>query len=657
MLLIISQQQEIVEYVNKNQKGQFDMTGKITSRIFNYIYLFIIFLLLPSFQNCGEKPPKVLSELDELDEAPYRDASKPVDERMEDLLSRMTLDEKVGQMTQVDRQFLEKESEIGKYFLGSLLSGGGSTPEVNEPLTWTAMVDRYQEAALSTKLKIPLIYGIDAVHGHNNVRGATIFPHNIGLGCANNPELVRRIAEATALEVAATGIDWAFGPCISVPQDERWGRTYEGFAEEPDIVSRLAKAAVLGFQSDQLNNPLSILACAKHFVGDGGTTWGTGRNDKSDRGDTQISEEELRRIHLPGYLAALEAGVGSIMPSFSSWNGEKCHGSKYLLTDLLKDELGFEGFVVSDWEGIDQIPGDYKSDIITAINAGIDMVMVPGAAKWGGQSYVDFITLLKEAVTEESIPMDRVDDAVRRILRIKFKMGLFEAPFANGSLLASVGSAEHREVARESVRESMVLLKNENGLLPLSKDLTRIHVAGKNANDLGHQCGGWTISWQGGSGPITDGMTILEAIQQTVSTNTTVFFSEDGSEAEGADVGVVVIGETPYAEGEGDREDLSLDLQDIDAINKVKSAGIPVVVILISGRPMIIETELTKWDALLAAWLPGTEGQGVADVLFGDYNLTGKLSFSWPRTMSQIPINLGDEDYDPLFEYGFGLSY
>ncbi|MEE9167923.1 MAG: glycoside hydrolase family 3 N-terminal domain-containing protein [Candidatus Neomarinimicrobiota bacterium] len=627
------------------------------SKTLSYRLSLVAFLLLLTLPNCAEKPPQVSPDFEDLDEALYGDASRPADERIDDLLSRMTLDEKVGQMTQVGRQFLNDEEDIGIYFLGSLLSGGGSTPEVNEPAAWAEMYDRFQGAALSTRLGIPLIYGIDAVHGNNNVRGATIFPHNIGLGCANNPDLVRRVARATALEVAATGVDWTFGPCIAVPRDERWGRTYEGFAEEPQIVSRLAEAAVLGLQSDQLDNPSTILACAKHFVGDGGTTWGTGMDGKSDRGDAQISEEELRRIHLPGYVAAIEAGVGSIMASFNSWNGERCHGSRYLLTDLLKGELGFEGFVVSDWEGIDQLEGDYKSNIVTSINAGIDMVMVPGAVKWGGQSYVDFIKLLKEAVAEGSIPTDRVDDAVRRILRLKFKMGLFEAPFSDSSLLGSVGSDEHRALARESVRESIVLLKNDDGLLPLSKDLNRIHVAGKNANDLGHQCGGWTISWQGDSGRITEGTTVIEGIQQIVSATTTVTFSEDGSGAEGADAGVVVIGETPYAEGEGDREDLSLDQRDIDAIERVKGAGIPVVVIIISGRPLIIEAELDNWEALIAAWLPGTEGQGVADVLFGDYDPTGKLSISWPRTMSQIPINIGDEDYDPLFEFGFGLAF
>ncbi len=587
----------------------------------------------------------------------YKDPTKSVTDRVEDLLSRMTLEEKIGQMTQVDRQFLERDSDIATRYLGSLLSGGGSTPDENRPQSWADMYDRYQKIALSSRLGIPILYGIDAVHGHNNVVGATIFPHNIGLGCADDPDLVEEVSRITALEVAGTGIDWTFAPCIAVPRDERWGRTYEGYGESPDIVARLGKAAVRGFQSGKLGSPGNILACAKHFIGDGGTKWGTGRNGKADRGDTQISEEELRAIHLPGYLSAIEAGVGSIMASYNQWNGTYCHASKYLLTDLLKEELGFEGFVVSDWEGIDQIPGDYKADIITAINAGIDMVMVPGAVPFGGESYTRFIELLKEAVEEGSIPRSRIDDAVRRILKIKFRMGLFENPFTDRSLTEKIGSKEHRAVARQAVRQSLVLLKNNNGLLPLSKNMERILVSGKNADDLGNQCGGWTISWQGESGSVTEGTTILEGIREVVSPATEVLFSRDGFGAKDADVAIVVVGETPYAEWEGDKADLTLDNEDRETLRRVKSAGIPLVVIIVSGRPLIIESEIDDWDALIAAWLPGTEGQGVADVLFGDYNPTGRLSMSWPRSMSQIPINVGDEKYDPLFEYGFGLSY
>ena len=590
------------------------------------------------------------------DSSIYKIPGLPVMDRVLDLLSYMTLEEKIGQMTQVDRQFLESDNDINAYYLGSLLSGGGSTPPKNYPRSWAEMYDGYQKIALSTRLRIPIIYGIDAVHGHNNVIGATIFPHHIGLGCTNNPQLIEDVYRATAEEVAATGIDWDFAPSLAVPRDERWGRTYEGFGETPDIVKSMAAAAVRGLQTDRLGDPTSILACAKHFIGDGGTKWGTGLKEKLDQGDTQISEQELREIHLPAYLPALEAGVGTIMPSYNQVNGEYCSVSKYLLTDLLKNELGFKGFLISDWQALEKMGDDYKSNIIASINAGMDMVMVPGAAKYGGQTYTNFIKLLIESVNEGSVSEKRINDAVARILKVKFEMGLFERPYSDKELLSMVGSKEHRKIAREAVKQSLVVLKND-GVLPLSKDLGHIHVSGKNADDLGNQCGGWTISWQGESGPITKGTTIYEAIQVAVSSFTNVTYSKDGSGAKGADVGIVIIGETPYAEMEGDRESLVLDKKDLAAINKIKKAGVPVVVIIISGRPLIITDELDKWSGLIAAWLPGSEGRGVTDVIFGDYNPTGRLSVTWPRTMEQIPINFGDNDYDPLFEYGYGLSY
>jgi beta-glucosidase len=590
------------------------------------------------------------------DSSIYKNPGLPVMDRVLDLLSYMTLEEKIGQMTQVDRQFLESDNDINAYYLGSLLSGGGSTPPKNYPRSWAEMYDGYQKIALSTRLSIPIMYGIDAVHGHNNVIGATIFPHHIGLGCTNNPQLIEDVYRATAEEIAATGIDWDFAPCLAVPRDERWGRTYEGFGETPDIVKSMAAAAVRGLQTDKLDGPTSILACAKHFIGDGGTKWGTGLKEKMDQGDTQISEQELREIHLPGYLPALEAGVGTIMPSYNQVNGEYCHVSKYLLTDLLKNELGFKGFLVSDWQGLEKMGDDYKSNIIASINAGMDMVMVPGAAKFGGQTYTNFIKLLIESVNEGSISEKRINDAVARILKVKFEMGLFERPYSDKALLKKVGSKEHRNIAREAVKQSLVVLKND-GVLPLSKDLGHIHVSGKNADDLGNQCGGWTITWQGDSGPITKGTTVYEAIQVAVSSFTNVTYSKNGSGAKGADVGIVIIGETPYAEMEGDRESLALDKKDLAAIARIRKAGVPVVVIIVSGRPLIITDELDKWSGLIAAWLPGSEGKGVTDVIFGDYNPTGRLSVSWPRTMEQIPINFGDSDYDPLFEYGYGLSY
>jgi len=567
-----------------------------------------------------------------------------IEKEIDRLLSQMTLEEKVGQMTQVDIRYIKKPEDVIKYGFGSILSGGGATPTPNTPEAWADLYDSLQTLALRTRLGIPIIYGIDAVHGHNNVKGAVIFPHNIGMGATRNPDLVKKACEITAVEVAATGIDWTFGPCVAVTRDERWGRTYESFGESPDLVSEMAKAEVEGFQGASLDDPLSIVACAKHFIGDGGTTGGV------DQGNTEVDEETLRKIHLPGYISAIKAGVGTIMASYSSWNGIKCHGNKYLITTLLKGELGFEGFVVSDWAAIDQLPGDYRSDIKTAINAGIDMVMVP-------DKYEEFISNLIDLVEKGDVSQSRIDDAVRRILRVKFKLGLFENPFSNRDLLPKIGCEEHRMIARQCVRESLVLLKNKNNILPLPKNLKRIHVSGKNADDIGNQCGGWTITWQGSSGNITDGTTILQGIKKAVSSETKVTYSFDGSGAEGADVAIAVLGERPYAEMKGDRQDLSLDSDDLRTLENLRKANVPTVVILITGRPLIITEQLDSMDALLVAWLPGTEGDGIADVLFGDFSPKGKLPVSWPRDMSQIPINIGDANYDPLFPYGFGLTY
>jgi beta-glucosidase len=567
-----------------------------------------------------------------------------IEERIDSLLVQMTLDEKIGQMTQAERSDITVDTLITYYGIGSLLSGGGSAPSDNSAQGWANMCDGYQRAALKTRLKIPLIYGADAVHGHNNVLGAVIFPHNIGLGCTNNPELVRQVERVVAEEVAGTGVNWTFGPCIAVPRDERWGRTYEGFSESPDLTMQMSPAAVEGFQGALGGSNSLVLACTKHYLGDGGTTKG------ANAGDVQVDEQTMRRIHLPGYTAAVQSRVGSVMASFSSWNGVKMTSSAYWMSTVLKGELGFNGCIVSDWLAIEQMPGDYATQIATAINAGIDMGMEPGRFR-------NFITTLKQLVTQGRVPMDRINDAVRRILRKKLELGLFDHPFADRTLTSTVGSPQHRAVARDAVRKSMVLLKNSDNILPLSKNLKRIHVAGKNADDLGNQCGGWTISWQGRSGAITTGTTILQAIKNAVSAGTTVTYSRDGSGASGADVCIVVIGEAPYAESYGDRSDLSLSSEDVLAAANAKSAGANTVVVLVSGRPMILGATLTDASAFVAAWLPGTEGQGVADVLFGDYNLTGKLSHSWPRSMSQIPINVGDASYDPLFEFGFGLHY
>lgn len=574
-----------------------------------------------------------------------------------EIVSIMTVDEKLGQMTQVDRRYLDSEDDIRDLHLGSILSGGGSTPPSNNPAAWADMVDRYQQLAAETRLGIPLLYGIDAVHGHNNVVGATVFPHNIGLGATGNPELAEQLGALTGREVRATGINWTFAPCVTNSRDERWGRAYESFGEDPGHIGLMGAAMVRGFQGSDLSNSESILACTKHFIGDGAPKWGTGEDDMIDRGDAQIDEAELRALHLPPYLDAMAAGTGTIMASYNSWNGTKCHGYKYLLTDMLKDELGFDGFVVSDWKGIDEIPGDYKSDIINGVNAGIDMIMVPGDTSKGGDTYKTFVKLFREAVDEGAIPMTRIDDAVTRILTIKKRMGLLDAPYKNDrALLNTVGSDAHRDLARQAVRESMVLLKNEGSLLPLKKDAKRIVVAGSGADNVGMQCGGWTISWQGGEGDITPGSTVLDGVKRLVSESTEVSYAKNGSFKGKADAVIVVVGEEPYAEMVGDRSNLSLSKEDLKTLEVVSKSGMPYVVVLLSGRPMIISDELSKANAFVAAWLPGTEGDGIAEVLLGDYGFTGKLPVTWPADMTQIPINDGDGQ-DPLFPLGYGLTY
>jgi beta-glucosidase len=579
-----------------------------------------------------------------------RGAGLKLENQVNALLAQMTLDEKIGQMVQVDSGALTDPGDVQKYFLGSVLSGGSSDPAGgNSAQSWLDSVTGFKNQALLTRLKIPLIYGIDAVHGHNNIDGAVIFPHHIGMGATHDPKLVERAERVTAEEVAGTGIRWAFAPCLAVPQDERWGRTYEGYGESPELVSELGAAAVRGFQGKKLSaSPASVLACAKHFIGDGGTQGG------KDQGNTVCDEATLRKLYLPPYRAAIEAGAGSIMVSYSSWNGERMHGNKYLLTDVLKGELGFQGFLISDWAAIDQISPDYKNDVAQSINAGLDMIMIPyGPGK--ANNYVEFIQDLKALVAAGKVSPSRIDDAVRRILRIKFQMGLFENTATDPGLTAAIGSPEHRAVARECVRESLVLLQNENQVLPLSKQLKHLVVAGAAADDLGVQCGGWTIDWQGRMGEVTHGgTTLLAAIRQTVSPDTKVTFSPDGSEVNNADAVIVVIGEKPYAEMKGDRQDLTLSAADQALLARAKAAGAPVVTIVFSGRPLILNPALADSSALVAAWLPGTEGQGMTDVLFGDCKFTGKLPRTWPHSNEHIAT--GDQSEKPLFPYGFGLT-
>ncbi|KAJ8646890.1 hypothetical protein MRB53_008638 [Persea americana] len=599
------------------------------------------------------------------DDAPYRDPRLPIEARISDLLSRMTLAEKIGQMTQIDRSVASSDV-IRDLSIGSVLNGGDSAPSPDwTPSMWADMVDGYQQSALSSRLGIPMIYGTDAVHGHNNVFGSTVFPHNIGLGATRDADLVLRIGKATALEIRGSGIPYTFAPCLAVCRDPRWGRCYESYSEDTEIVRSMAKM-IIGLQgSPPQDHPAgypflasggrNVMACAKHFTGDGGTQRGINENN------TIATYGDLWNIHIRPYIDALAMGVSTVMVSYSSWNGVKMHGNPYLLTRVLKQQMGFQGFLITDWEGIDRMtspPGsDYKNSVKTAINAGIDMVMVP-------KDYQRFMTDLTELVSSGQVPLSRIDDAVRRILRVKFVAGVFEYPMADRSLLGMVGLQEHRELAREAVRKSLVLLKNgENKgrrMLPLSKNAPRILVAGTHANNLGYQCGGWTITWQGKSGQITLGTTILEGIKGVVSKQTQVVFEEKPDEHFFENNGnfsyaVVAVGEAPYAETNGDNGELRVPMGGAEAIERVCGA-VKCVVIVVAGRPLVIEPYVERIDALVAAWLPGSEGgKGIADVIFGDYEFHGKLPRTWFRRVDQLPMNVGDSHYDPLYPFGFGL--
>nr|BBJ50517.1 beta-glucosidase [Streptomyces avermitilis] len=583
--------------------------------------------------------------------------------RVADLVSRMSLEEKAGQMTQAERGALTAQGDIAAYDLGSLLSGGGSTPTPNTPEAWAKMIDAFQLRAQATRFQIPLIYGVDAVHGHNNLTGATIMPHNIGIGASRDPGIARRTGAVTAAEVRATGIPWDFAPCLCVTRDERWGRSYESFGEDPALVKSM-ETVIQGLQGARdgkdLKDDDKVLATAKHFVGDGGTAYGSSTTGTYtiDQGVTKVTRQELEAVQLAPYQTAVDRGIGSVMPSYSSLDilgdgqgAVKMHARADMINGVLKDRMGFDGFVISDWKAIDQIPGDYASDVRTSINAGLDMIMVP-------YEYKDFRTTLIDEVKAGRVSQKRVDDAVSRILTQKFKLGLFEKPYADTSGASRIGSSAHRAVAREAAAESQVLLKNAGGVLPLKKS-QKVYVAGSNADDLGNQTGGWTITWQGSSGKHTDGTTILDGMRKAAGSGGAVTYSKDASApTSGYDVGVVVVGETPYAEGVGDvgnGNDLELTAADKAAVDKVCGA-MKCAVLIVSGRPQLIGDRLGDIDALVASWLPGTEGDGVADVLYGKRAFTGQLPVTWPKSEAQLPINVGDTTYDPQFPYGWGLT-
>jgi beta-glucosidase len=570
-------------------------------------------------------------------------ASEACTAQTQQLLAKLTLAEKIGQMVQVERRQVPNIDDIRKLALGSLLSGGGSTPPKNEPQAWLDMSNSYAAVARASRLGIPLIYGIDAVHGHNNVQGAVIFPHNIGLGCTRDPELVEKIARATAEEVSATGIDWTFAPVVAAARDERWGRTYEAFGETAELAESLGPAAIRGYQGKRLGEGKpSVLACAKHFVADGGTWSG------KDRGDSILDAKSMLDVHLRQYQAAIAAGVGSIMLSYSSVNGTKMHEHRALVTDVLKQQMGFAGFVISDFGAIELLPGKYPEQLQSAVNAGIDMIMAP-------RRFPDALTTLASLVPNQ-VPMARIDDAVSRILTTKCELGLFKANRPRPPI-SIVGSSEHRVLAREAVARSLVVLKNERDILPIDPNTPKIHMAGRAADDIGYQCGGWTFQWQGSVGPITTGTTIRRGIESSVARGATVSYSRDASGAKGANVVIVVVGERPYAEYTGDRRSPALDDEDERTILAAKASGAKVVLIVISGRPLLLGNLVDSVDALVAAWLPGSEGAGVADVLLGRVKPTGKLSRTWPKSLDQIPLNLGEPNYAPLYPYGAGLTY
>ena len=602
---------------------------------------------------------------------PLTQSGTPLDDSIEakidSILAVMTLEEKVGQTIQADINSITP-ADIEDYPLGSVLNGGNSAPGANNkaaPHEWLELADEYWNVSTTRPgAAIPILWGTDAVHGHNNIVGATVFPHNIGLGAARNPELIQAIGRVTARETRVTGQDWTFAPTLAVVRDDRWGRTYEGYSEDPDIVAAYSKAMVTGLQgepgsADFLRNG-HVISTAKHFLGDGGTDKGV------DQGDNLSSEEDLSRIHGAGYPPAISQGVQTVMASFSSWKGSKLHGHAYLLTDVLRGRLGFNGFVVGDWNGHGQVDGCESTSCAASFNAGVDMFMAPDTWK-------PLFEATLQQVKDGEITEERLHEAVRRILRVKLRTGLFDNGAPSTRPLAGsyelLGSPEHLEVARQAVRESLVLLKNQDSILPLNPT-TNILVAGDGADNIGKQSGGWTLNWQGtghSNSDFPNGESIWDGINAAVTgAGGKATLSVDGSFSERPDVAIVVFGEDPYAEFQGDRADLMYESETSNGLallSRYQSEDIPTVAVFLSGRPMWVNREINKSDAFVAAWLPGTQGGGVADVILAradgsvNHDFKGKLSFSWPRTASQTPINVGDPTYDPLFAYDFGLRY
>ncbi|QYJ84978.1 exo 1,3/1,4-beta-D-glucan glucohydrolase [Shewanella mesophila] len=641
--------------------------------------------IIAAFSACSTDNARVNAAIDKANQAPVGSELSPdaslvwpklklplgqqseIDQRISSILQGMTLEQKIAQMIQPEIRDISVE-DMRRYGFGSYLNGGGAFPNNDKhatPADWIALAEAMYQASVDDSLdgaNIPTMWGTDAVHGHNNVVGATLFPHNIGLGAANNPQLIEQVAAVTAREVMVTGIDWVFAPTVAVVRDDRWGRTYEGYSEDPDIVKAYSAAIVTGLQGrvgDTFLDEQHVISTVKHFLGDGGTEGGV------DQGNNTASEQALFDIHAQGYVGGLTAGAQTVMASFNSWNGEKIHGDHYLMTQVLKQQMGFDGLVVGDWNGHGQIDGCSNESCARVANAGLDIYMVPTSA-WKPL----YDNTLAQARSGE-IPMSRIDDAVSRILRVKLRAGLFEKPSPKSRPLAGktqlIGSKAHRDIARQAVRESLVLLKNNQGIVPLSPK-QRILVAGDAADNIGKQSGGWTITWQGTNNTNADfpgGRSIYAGLaEQVVAAGGEIELSRDGRFNNRPDVAIVVFGEEPYAEGNGDIDDLEYqrgNKRDLALLQSLKDQGIPVVSVFISGRPMWVNPELNASDAFVAAWLPGSEGDGIAQVLLLDaqdkvqYDFKGRLSFSWPARVDQTQVNRFDTDYQPLLPYGFGL--
>ncbi len=619
--------------------------------VFGVSFAALVIGILYFFLSCDDRAPAP-------EKPAYINAELPIDSRVSNLLSYMTLKEKIGQMTLVEKNSVLNMKDVSRYGLGGILSGFGGKPEENTSEGWKEMVKSFITESERSRLAIPALYGADAIHGHSNVPGATIFPHFIGLGASGATELVRAVAVATKEELRATGISWSFSPTYDMPTDIRWGRTYEAFSDDPALVSRLGAAYISGLQTSAADNEvMEVLATPKHYVGAGSMLWDSSSNENFslDQGVTVASEEKLRKLYLPPFKKAIDAGALSIMVGLNSWDNTKLAADSYLIQDVLKGDLDFKGFVVSDWYGVYEIPGGDYQAAVTAINAGVDMVMLPF-------DYKVFIKNVTLAVERGDITEERIDDAVGRILTAKFALGMFNKK-TPAPPVTTIGSKEHRKLAREAVAKSLVLLKNNGKVLPIKNKNTTIRVAGSAANNIGRQSGAWTVEWQGIDGNWLLGATsILKGLTEGAGDGMKIEFNEHAefsTHTPKANIGIAIVGESPYAEGWGDNPNPELTKEDLETIERLEAVSEKVVIVLISGRPLIITNHIKNWDTVVAAWLPGSEGAGVADVIFGKRPFTGKLPLPWPAHINQLPIAADGSTQNGtqvLFPRYFGLQ-